>query len=113
MRLAGVDAFQYRDIVGAILDRVGDAVQQLLAHGRGHRAPGFEGFRRHRRGAVDVLGSAAGNACQHRAVNRRFGLKALARDRRHDLAVDHVTDAFGLQFRQQRGRTVAVGLEQV
>ena len=113
MRLAGVDAFQYGDIVGAILDRVGDAVQQLLAHGSGHRAPGFEGFTRNRGGAVDVLGSAAGNVCQHRAVDRRFRFKALTRDRRHDLAVDHVTDAFCLQFCQQGGGAVEVGLEKV
>ena len=30
-----------------------------------------------------------------------------------DLAVDHVADAFRLQFRQQGGDAVAVGLEQV
>ena len=31
MRLAGVDAFEHGDIVGAVLDRIGDAMQQLLA----------------------------------------------------------------------------------
>ena len=36
-----------------------------------------------------------------------------ARDRRHDLAVDHVADAVGLQFGEQRRGAVAVGLEHI
>ncbi len=56
MGLAGVDAFEHGDIVGAVLDGVGDAMQQLLAHRRRHVAPGLEGLRRRRRGAIDIFG---------------------------------------------------------
>ena len=78
MRLSGVDAFQHGDIVGAILDGVGDAMQQFLAHGRGHVAPGLEGLRGRRRGAVDIFRVAARDRSQHGAVDRRFRLEGFA-----------------------------------
>ena len=43
MRLAGVDAFEHGDIVGAVLDGVGDPMQQFLARRRRHVAPRLEG----------------------------------------------------------------------
>ncbi len=78
MRLPGVDAFQHRDIVGAILDGVGDAMQQFFAHGGGHVAPGLEGLRGRSRGAVDILRVAARDRSQHCAVDRRFRLERFA-----------------------------------
>ena len=39
MSLAGVDAFEHGDIVGAVLDGVSDPVQQFPAHDSGHIAP--------------------------------------------------------------------------
>ena len=35
--LPGVDAFEHRDVLGVILDRVGDPVQQLAPHRGCHR----------------------------------------------------------------------------
>jgi len=34
---------EHGDVIGAVLDGVGHPVQQLLAHGSGHVAPGLEG----------------------------------------------------------------------
>ena len=95
MGLAGIDAFEHGDVVGTVLDRIGDPMQQLLAHRRRHVAPGLEGQRGRRRGAIDIFGIAARDGRQHRAIDRRLRLEGLARDRRHDLAVDHVADAVG------------------
>ena len=78
MRLPGVDAFQHGDIVGAVLDGVGDAMQQFFAHRRGHVAPGLEGLRGGSRGAVDIFAVAARDRRQHRAIDRRFGLERFA-----------------------------------
>ncbi len=113
MGLAGVDAFEHGDVVGAVLDGVGHPVQQLLAHRSGHVAPGLEGQGRRGRGAIDILGAAARDARQHRAVDRRFGFEGIARDRRHDLAVDHVADAVGPQGLEQRRGAIEIGLEHI
>ena len=114
MGLAGVDAFQHGDIVGAVLDGIGDAMQQFLAHRGRHVAPGLEGQRCGGRGAVDVLGIAARDGRQHRAIDRRLRLEGLARDRRHDLAVDQMADAVGSSaWLQQRRGAVAIGLEDI
>ena len=59
VRLAGVDAFQNRDVVGVVLDGVGHTMQQFLPRRRRHIAPGFEGLRGCGGGAVDVFGMAA------------------------------------------------------
>ncbi|MFK4646507.1 hypothetical protein ABIF96_005081 [Bradyrhizobium ottawaense] len=68
--LPGVDAFEHRDVLSIVLDRVGHAMQQLLPHRRAHVAPGLEGERRGGCGAVDVLGSAPRDARERRAVDR-------------------------------------------
>ena len=83
-----------------VLDGVGDAMQQFPAHGRGHVAPGLEGQRGGGGGAVDIFRVAARDRGQHRAVDRRVRFKGFARDRRHDLAVDHVPDAVGSELFQ-------------
>jgi hypothetical protein len=88
--------------VGVVLDRVGHAVQQPTAHRCRHVAPGLEGARRRGGGAIDIFRLAARDRGEHRIVHRRFGLKGLAGDRRHGLAVDHVADAVGAQLLQQR-----------
>ena len=74
VRLAGVDAFQHRDVVGMILDRISYAMQQFLPRRRRHLAPGLEGRRGGGRGAVDVFGIAARDRRQHRAVDRGLRL---------------------------------------
>ena len=96
MRLTGIDAFEHRNIVGAVFDRVGNPMQQLLAHRRGHVAPRFECQCGCGGGAVDILRVAARDARQHGAINRRFGLEAGAGNRGRALAVDHMPDAVGL-----------------
>ncbi len=111
--LAGVDAFEHGDVVGVVLDGIGDAMQQLLAHRRAHVAPGLEGERGGGCRAVDILGIAARDDRKRRAIDRRFGLERGAGDRRHGLAVDEMADAVRLQLLQQRRDAVAVGLEHI
>ena len=114
MGLAGVDAFQHGDIVGAVLDGVGDAMQQFLAHRRRHVAPGLEGACRRRGGAVDILGVAARDDRQHRAVDRRSRLERLRRRptarscRRSCGRCRRPSACF-----EQRRRAVAIGLKHV
>ena len=59
VRLAGIDAFEHGNIVGAILNRVGHPVQQFLPHRCRHVAPGFEGSRGCDGRTIDVFGVAA------------------------------------------------------
>ncbi|MEY9415845.1 hypothetical protein ABIF69_002287 [Bradyrhizobium japonicum] len=113
MGLAGVDAFEHGDVVGIVLDRVGDAVQQLLPHRRSHVAPGLKGEGGRSGCGVDVLGVAARDARKRGAIDRRFRFKGFARDRGDGLAVDHVADAVGLQLLQQRCDAVTIGLEHI
>ena len=113
MGLAGIDAFEHGDIVGAVFDGVRDAMQQFPSHDRGHVAPGLEGLRCHRRGAIDILRVSARDRRQHRAIDRRPGLEGRAGDRRHHLAVDDMRDAVGLQFCKQRRGAVEIGLEHI
>src|SRR5207244_5179604 len=65
-RLAGVAGLQSREVLGTLLDGVGEAVEQRRAIGRRDRAPGREGTLGPRDRGVGVLGSGA-------------------RERRHDL----------------------------
>ncbi len=111
MGLAGIDAFQHRDVVGAGLDGVGHLVQQLFARGARHVAPLPEGARRRLRGAIDIMGVAAGDGGERGAVDRRSGIEHLAGTRGLDHTVDQVADAVGLQLLEQRRGAVAVGLE--
>jgi len=76
--LPGVDAFEHGDVFSIVLDRIGDPMQQLAPHRRSHVAPGLEGERGRGCRRVDVLGIAAGDACQRRAIDRRFRLEPLA-----------------------------------
>ena len=58
-RMAGVERFEARQLVGVGLDEVGELEQDAAAVGRRHAAPGREGALRRSDGAVDVL--AAGH----------------------------------------------------
>jgi hypothetical protein len=113
MSLPGIDTFEHGDVVGVILDGVSYAVQQLAPHRSANIAPGLEGEAGCGRGAVDVFGVAARDACEQCAVDRRPGLELSAGNRRHALAADHMRDAFGFQLREQGRGTIEVGLEQV
>jgi len=54
------------------------------------------------RRAVDILRMPRATVASTAPSDRRSGLEGRARDRRHGLAVDHVADAFFLQFGKQR-----------
>ena len=77
-RLAGVVAFEHRDLVGMRLDGVGDLVQDGLALAGIELAPGLERGLGRLRGRVDVGGVAARDRGDHRVVDRRRGLEGLA-----------------------------------
>jgi hypothetical protein len=79
MRLAGVDTFQHGDVVGIVLDGIGDAMQQLLARGRRHVAPFSEGAMGGLGGTVDIRCRAARDLCQHGAIDGRRRFEHLTR----------------------------------
>ncbi len=102
MGLAGVDAFQHRDIVGMGFDGIGHLVQQFLARRRRHVAPGLESpFGRLRR-CIDVRGTAARDGGELFVIDRRVGLERFAGLCDNDLAVNEVPDAVSAQLCQQR-----------
>ena len=113
--LAGVDAFQHGDVVGARLDRVGDRVQQLLARSppamsrqAGKARCGGLG------GAVDVLGSAARDLRQHRVVDRRLASRTSRRTIDGTILPSiRWPMPSALQLLQQRRGAVAIGLQHV
>ena len=113
VRLAGVNAFQHRDVVGVVLDRISHAMQEFLPRRRRHLAPGLEGRRGCGCRAVDVFGIAARHRRQHRTIDRRLRLERLAGDRRHGLAIDQMPNAVTLQFGEQGGGAVAIGVKSV
>src|SRR4051794_24734346 len=76
VRLSGIETFEHRDIIGALLDRIGNTMQQLLAHRRGHVAPRLERQRRGGRRSVDVFRVAARHGREHRTIDRRSRLKS-------------------------------------
>ncbi len=89
-RLAVVERLDLGDLLGALLDRVGERVHQALAPGGGHRRPGAVAERRARGRdrARDVLGAGErdlGDLAAGGRVERREGapvgrLEALGAD---------------------------------
>ena len=61
-RLAGVARLDLHELVGPLLEGVGDPEQGLLPLCRGRLAPGLEGPRRGAVGPVDVLRAAESGA---------------------------------------------------
>ncbi len=83
-----VHRLEVREVFEALLDEVGDAVQDRAAPGGTERCPGWEGIPRRSDREIDLGGTAAGDLTEERAVDRR-----VIRERRcgtHALATDEV-----------------------
>src|SRR5690606_23219965 len=89
-RLTGIDGLDERDLLGAGLDRVGDAVQEAPALGavdlppRGKRALGGT------RGGIDIARVSGRDRAEQPAIDRRAVLERLAGETFARLAVDVV-----------------------
>jgi hypothetical protein len=91
-RLAGIDRFDERDLVGARLDGIRDLVQELAARVAGCLRPaGTERLGRSLGGLVDLGRAAARDLRDHRIVDWRKGLEGLAAAAVR-LAIDQVRD---------------------
>src|SRR5262249_20832416 len=89
-RLAVIDGLDRGKHVQIFLDAVGDFVQDLIALGRRHLAPGVLGLMRGVKRKLDVSGLGARDLAYRLAGDRADIVEILAIDRRHPLAADEI-----------------------
>ena len=89
-RLAGVPGLPVGDLLGPLLERVGELQQQLLALRRRRVLPGLERLARRLHGPVDVLLGGDGRVRDHLAGRGVDHVLGLALGRIDELAADHV-----------------------
>jgi hypothetical protein len=87
---AVVDALELRELVGVLVDEIGQAPDQRLAMGRQHRRPGstLEGLSGRRDGLVHVGAARVGNRSDLFARRRIDHWNAVARGGLHPLTAD-------------------------
>ena len=90
LRLAVVDALELGELVGVLIDEVGEPPDQRFALGGQHRRPGaaLEGFAGGGDGFVDVRAARVGDRGYFGAGGRIDHGNALVRCRRHPFAAD-------------------------